>query len=227
MASRNRCTELKGRFFLASRSPSRKRLLSGLLRSSFPDLQLKFKAIDLDERELQRKFARHFRLQKSNWTLDRAKMLAQHLAHAKRTAGESKARKGDLVMGCDQVVWASGRLLGKPHSHSRAVRMLTRFSGCTIYLINGISLSRVVQSGQRVVSFVAEDVQLIQLNFAQISKCEIERVLKLDQPYESAGAFHFESHGANLLRSVKCDDPTGILGLPVMRVRRLLEMLDN
>lgn len=210
---------------LASRSLARRRLLSGLIRSSFPSVRLVLKPADVDERAIQRQFARASKIQKSKWSLSHAKKLAMALAQAKRESAELSARVGDLVLGCDQVVWSRGQIFGKPESHGRATKMLRSFSGRTVVLINAISLSRILGSKEQLVAVVQDDVQVIEMRFAELSKQEIERVLRLDRPYEAAGAFHFESHGANLLESVQCDDPTGIQGLSVMRLKRLLGRL--
>lgn len=217
------------RLRLASRSLARKRLLSGLIRSSFPNLRLVPSPVDVDERSIQRQFARALNIHRaqleSRWNLAQAKKLAIALAKAKRESAEPNARVGDLVLGCDQVVWSGGQIFGKPGSHGRAAKMLRIFSGRPVVLINAISLSLVLGTDEKFVSVVQDDIQVIELRFAELSKQEIERVLKLDLPYEAAGAFHFESHGANLLESVQCDDPTGIQGLPVMRLKRLIRRL--
>lgn len=206
------------RLCLASKSAARRRLIRGLLRSSFPEFVLQTCAVDLDERALQRTFARSRGISKTGWNLTRAKALALELAHAKRRAAERKVQVGHWVLGCDQVVLAHGQILGKPESHKRAVEMLKRFSGEKIVLVNAMSIGAMS-------IWAIEDVQVIEMRFATLSEAEIERVLRLDRPYGAAGSFHFESHGANLLRTVTCDDPTGIQGLPVMRLRKMIEVL--
>ncbi len=187
---------------------------------------MRARAVELDERGVQRRFARLRGIAKQEWTLARAKALALTLAQAKRSAAEAglKGRdlERDLVLGCDQVVLAKGQIFGKPGTHARAVKMLKGFSGEKIYLINAMSMRGSRADGK---ALVLDDVQVIEMRFSKLALSEIERVLRLDQPYAAAGSFHFESHGANLLKSVLCDDPTGIQGLPVMRLKALLSSL--
>lgn len=185
--------------------------------------------MDLDERAIQKKFAGTKGISGNGWTLPRAKALARLLSESKRAAAENELQAGELVLGCDQLVMARGQIFGKPGTHANAKKMLRGFSGEKIWLINSMSLGCMNVGARHVsrqrASFVLHDLQVIEMRFASLEDSEIERVLKLDTPYEAAGSFHFESHGANLLKSVICDDPTGIQGLPVMRLRSMIEML--
>lgn len=209
---------------LASQSLARRRLVKKLLRSGFTNYRLKVVKSLADERAEERKFRREFNLGKQITRRD-AKKMAQRLADVKRAQAivprnPDTAFEASLVIGCDQLLFfpqekdGRGVVLGKPGTHSRARTMLRKLSGRKAYLITAMSISR----GHKIRSFT----QVIELQFAMLSRAEIEEVLLLDRPYGAAGSFLFEAHGANLFESVKSDDPTGIQGISVMRLRRVL-----
>jgi len=212
MATRHRIERLKRRasrpLILASQSAARKKWLAKIVRARFPEIQIEIQPAHLDERavvreEMARAKTRDVRM---------AKKIAARLAREKALAVQA----GDLakeVLGSDQLLWLDGEILGKPGTAANARRMLAKCAGQTGYLVTSVALA-----GERVRVLT----QVNTLRFAKLDRASIARIVELDQPLACAGSFMFEEHGATLFDSVKTDDPTGIEGLSIMRVIRLL-----
>lgn len=214
------------RLFLASQSPARRRLVKSLLRTSFPNLRLRTVTTEIDERRCESLFRRKHRVAKQ-MTLSQAKKLVLHLADKKRENAVLPSKKPSefFVVGCDQMLFFSERgtrgiALGKPETHLRAQKMLRKLSGQRAYLLTAMSIECFGETSAA--GKTSHSLQLIEMHFATLSDAEIEEVLLLDRPYGCAGSFKFEGHGANLFKSVKCDDPTGIQGISLMRLRAAL-----
>lgn len=229
---------------LASQSPARRHLLTKLLRVSFPRARLLIRPAWLDEDGLLRKeFGPSSGRGAVKTTLDlkTARRMAATLARAKaeacrarglgknpsgkRTSNVGPAPKTRVaILGSDQLVFlphrlqAGGEILGKPGSNSEARRMLKKCSNRTAFLVTSVCVFTLARSSWK----ARVKTQVIQLEFASLSKEEITRIVALDKPSRCAGSFKFEEHGAALFRSVRTDDPTGIQGLPIMRVKELL-----
>lgn len=140
---------------------------------------------------------------------------------AERLAGE-KAREvaarfpEAVVIGSDQVADLDGEALGKPGTHEVAVRQLTRCSGRTVVFQTAV---RVVCRARGFDEGVRVPVQVV---FRRLSADEIDTYLRLEQPYDCAGSAKSEGLGIALLEALRGDDPTALVGLPLIATAALL-----
>ncbi len=121
-----------------------------------------------------------------------------------------------VVIGSDQVADLSGQPLGKPGEHERAVQQLRLMRGQTV--IFQTALAVVCQS----TGFEAVDLAEVRVVFRHLSDADIEAYLQAEKPYDCAGSAKSEGLGIVLLESIDNDDPTALVGLPLIRTARLL-----
>ena len=179
---------------LASTSPYRQALLARLR------LPFEVKAPAVDEAALPGEAAR-----------DTAVRLAE--AKARAVAPSCPAA---LVIGCDQVAALGGRSLGKPGSHDHAVAQLKAMRGNHVLFHTALA---VLNTGSGVLQ--AAEVPTTAW-FRDYSDGEIERYLALEQPYDCAGSARIEGLGIILVERVASDDPSALIGLPLMRLAAML-----
>ncbi len=141
--------------------------------------------------------------------------LALRLALAK--ARDVAARHPQaIVIGSDQVADLAGRPLGKPGTHERAVAQLRAMSGQSVVFQTALSVVCVVTG------FEQTDLAAVEVRFRTLNEGEIERYLRAEQPYDCAGSAKSEGLGIALLEAIHSDDPTALVGLPLIRTARLL-----
>lgn len=141
--------------------------------------------------------------------------LALRLASAK--AREVALRFPEaIVIGSDQVADLHGQPLGKPHTHERAIAQLSAMSGQQVVFHTAVAV--VCQAS----GFEAVTVAEIRTQFRDLTLAEIERYLLAEQPYDCAGSAKSEGLGISLLESIENDDPTALIGLPLIRTCHLL-----
>ncbi|GAA3991923.1 Maf family nucleotide pyrophosphatase [Comamonas faecalis] len=141
--------------------------------------------------------------------------LALRLALAKARAVAAQ-HPGAVVIGSDQVADLDGQPLGKPGNHERATAQLRRMSGKTV--IFQTALAVVCQA----TGFEQVDLAAVCVRFRALSDAEIERYLQAEQPYDCAGSAKSEGLGIALLDAIDSDDPTALIGLPLIRTCRML-----
>ena len=141
--------------------------------------------------------------------------LAQRLALAKAPAVAARHPQA-IVIGSDQVADLHGEPLGKPGDHARAVAQLQRMRGHTVVFQTALSVV-CEDSG-----FCASDLAAVRVRFRALSDAEIERYLVREQPYDCAGSAKSEGLGIALLEAIDSDDPTALVGLPLIRTCQLL-----
>lgn len=141
--------------------------------------------------------------------------LAQRLALEKARAVAARHPQ-DVVIGSDQVADLAGEPLGKPGDHARAVAQLQRMSGQRVVFQTALAVVR------RDTGFEAVDLAAVSVTFRTLSDAEIETYLRLDEPYDCAGSARSESLGVALLSAIDSDDPTALVGLPLIRTCALL-----
>ncbi len=141
--------------------------------------------------------------------------LALRLALAKAQA-VAALRPEAVVIGSDQVADLDGEPIGKPGTHERAVAQLQRLSGRRVVFQTALA---VVCAGT---GFAKAELAPVAVRFRELSAAEIERYLRLEQPYDCAGSAKCETLGIALLEAIDSDDPTALVGLPLIRTSRLL-----
>jgi septum formation protein len=142
--------------------------------------------------------------------------LAMRLALAKARAVAAAQVDDAVVIGSDQVADVDGESIGKPGNHERAVAQLRRMSGCSIVFQTAVAVVR------RATGFEQCLLAPVQVRFRDLSGDEIERYLRLEQPYDCAGSAKSETLGIALLSAIESDDPTALVGLPLIRTCGLL-----
>ena len=121
-----------------------------------------------------------------------------------------------VVIGSDQVADLAGQPLGKPGTHERATAQLRQMRGQTVVFQTAVAV--VCQA----TGFAQVDLAAVEVRFRDLSDAEIERYLHADQPYDCAGSAKSESLGITLLDAIHSDDPTALIGLPLIATARLL-----
>ncbi len=139
--------------------------------------------------------------------------LAQRLSVAKALAVSSDYPHA-IVIGSDQVATIDGEPIGKPGSYDRAHAQLQQLSGQTVQFHSALC----VTNGQRT---EVDDVVTV-CRFRTLSNDEIVAYLEREQPFDTAGSAKAESLGIALMESMRSDDPTAIIGLPLIALARML-----
>ena len=140
---------------------------------------------------------------------------ALRLAEAKARS-IATGRSGTLVIGSDQVADLDGRHVGKPGTHDAAVEQLKALSGRTVTFHTGVAVCD-ADSG-RCRSTLVDVVS----TFRNLSNLEIDDYLRREQPYDCAGAVKSERLGIALFERIVSDDPTALIGLPLIALIGLL-----
>ena len=144
--------------------------------------------------------------------------LAKHLARKKAEAIASNARDA-LVIGADQLAVLDGQVLGKPGDHARAIEQLLAASGKTVTFLTAVCILDPV--GRARYEHTDETI----VRFRQFDRRLAEAYLRHDEPYDCAGSFKLEGAGFVLFEAVRTDDPTALIGLPMIWVAdRLLQL---
>ena len=141
--------------------------------------------------------------------------LALRLALAKAQA-MAALQPDAVVIGSDQVADLAGEPLGKPGTHARATLQLQRMRGQRVVFQTAVAV--VCQA----TGFVQVDLAPVEVQFRTLNDAEIERYLLAEQPYDCAGSAKSEGLGISLLDAIHNDDPTALIGLPLIRTCRLL-----
>lgn len=180
---------------LGSSSPFRKELLSRL------QLPFETSSPDIDETAIEGELPQQ---------------LVERLAIGKAEE-VAKSFPAHLVIGSDQVAVNEGKILGKPGDFDNAVAQLSAASGKVVQFYTGLTLINsergTVQS--EVVPFV--------VHFRPLSEERIERYLQAEEPYNCAGSFKSEGLGITLFERLEGEDPSALMGLPLIRLVRMLE----
>lgn len=121
-----------------------------------------------------------------------------------------------LLIGSDQVAYAMGKQYGKPGTRERAVSQLTEMSGHCIVFHTAVALFDSANGSLKSACVPTE------VRFRNLSGEEIQRYVDADQPYNCAGSAKSESLGVALLEYMRGDDPTALIGLPLIALCRML-----
>ncbi len=122
-----------------------------------------------------------------------------------------------LIIGSDQVAVYNGTVVGKPHNHESAIAQLREASGRTVTLYTGLALINAATG------HVQSEVVPYQVTFRPLTDAQIESYLYKERPYSCAGSVKSEGLGIALLEKFDGDDPNTLIGLPLIRLVRMLE----
>jgi septum formation protein len=183
------------RLVLASTSAHRKALLERLA------LAFVVAAPQVDERPLGGEAS-------ADTALRLAALKAQSVRAAHRDA---------LIIGSDQVATSAGRLLGKPGDHANAARQLRSLSGKSADFHTAVALLDAA-SGRMQTAVVP-----CRVHFRQLDDARIESYLRREQPFDCAGSAKAEGLGIAPIARIETDDPTSLIGLPLIALSAMLE----
>ena len=142
-------------------------------------------------------------------------LLARRLALAKARA-VAALHPDAIVIGSDQVADLDGRSLGKPGSHQGATEQLRSMRGRAVVFHTAVAV--VCQA----TGFEAQDLAAVTVRFRDYSDAEIEAYLRAETPYDCAGSAKSEALGIALVSAMESDDPTALVGLPLIRLCAML-----
>lgn len=183
------------RLILASSSVYRRHLLERL--------QIPFLCIspDVDESALA-----------NEAPLDTARRLSIAKAHAVH-----QHNPDSVVIGSDQVAVCNDQAIGKPGSPEKAYEQLRFLSGKTVLFHTGVCLISPTSTHTDIVTTICQ--------FRPLSEQEIYTYLAIDAPYDTAGSAKAESLGIALMEYIRSDDPTAIIGLPMITLSHMLRTI--
>ena len=141
--------------------------------------------------------------------------LAERLALAKAKAVASQYPQA-IVIGSDQVADLNGQSLGKPGTHDKAVAQLRLMRGQTVIFQTAVAVV-CLETG-----FDQRSLAAVRVKFRDLTDEEIENYLRIEQPYDCAGSAKSEGLGIALLESIDSDDPTALVGLPLIRTCQMI-----
>lgn len=148
--------------------------------------------------------------------------LAVRLADAKAAAVAASfapaggAARDVVVIGSDQVAELDGLPLGKPLTHHKATAQLRAMSGRTVLFHTAVAVVRSATDQ------CWQAVDTVRVHMRPLSEQDIDTYLRLEQPYDCAGSAKVEGLGIVLIERIESDDPTALIGLPLITVTRLL-----
>jgi septum formation protein len=142
---------------------------------------------------------------------EQAGSLVSRLANSKALAAAMHF-PSSIIIGSDQLAFCNERIVGKPGNTANAIGQLLEFSGQTVNFLTAVSV-RCDDTSFEFSSTIATDVR-----FRVLSGDEIRRYVETDDPIDCAGSFKSEAGGVSLLHSMTSDDPTAIIGLPLIAV---------
>lgn len=189
---------------LASSSPYRRELLK---RLSVP---FSCQSPDIDESALPNEIP-----------TDTVVRLAQEKAYALKQIFPEH-----LIIGADQIAVHTDALINKPGDHKNAFRQLQGFSGQRVHFLTALCVLNTLHNR------LSSAVVSTEVYFRKLRDREIEQYLAYEQPYDCAGSFKAEGLGIALFEKINSDDPTAIIGLPMIKLSQILtehgyEIFDN
>ena len=142
---------------------------------------------------------------------------ALRLATLKARAVAARCPDDAVVIGSDQVADLNGMILGKPGNHARAKAQLQTMRGQTVRFHTAVCVKRVTTG------FEQAQVSTVSVRFRALNDEAIDTYLRLEQPYDCAGSAKCEGLGIVLLERIDSDDPTALVGLPLILTTGLLQ----
>lgn len=128
----------------------------------------------------------------------------------------AKRHQNALIIGSDQCSILNGVIRGKPGNHQMAVKQLNESSGQRVSFLCGLCLFDSHDETYQL------DLVPFHVDFRDLNKKEIESYLLAEQPYNCAGSFKSEGLGITLFKQLQGNDPTALVGLPLIRLSEML-----
>ncbi len=192
---------MKPRLILASTSPYRKELLQRL------NLPFGALAPRADEAPMKAAYLAKY----PTLNLELARNLAAELSLLK---AQSLAGEGEVVIGSNQICFHDGEILGKPGTEEKARSTLKKLAGRTHFLLTAVT---VLSKGK-----TSTWVQSSNLTMRPLADPEIAAYIEADRPLDCAGSYKLEAAGIGLMNAIESDDWTGIQGLPLLSLTKVL-----
>lgn len=145
--------------------------------------------------------------------------LAMRLAQEKALA-VAKLHPEAIIIGSDQVGDHNGSILGKPRNFDQAFQQLSAQSGQTIYFHSAVSVINTSENGELTKETRLNTTKVV---FKALTSQQIEHYLNIEKPFDCAGSFKSEGLGISLFASIDSDDPTSLIGLPLIEVCNILQ----
>lgn len=121
-----------------------------------------------------------------------------------------------LIIGSDQVAVLGEKILGKPGTHEGAIEQLQRCQGQAVTFYTGLCLLDSANGDYQI------DCVPFTVHFKTLSRRQIERYVEQEKPYDAAGSFKSEALGITLFERMQGEDPTALVGLPLIRLTSML-----
>ena len=182
------------KIILASSSPYRKELLKRL------DITFTTVSPEVNERYFQ------------------DELISDYVLRLAKTKAESVVSKNDnsLIIAADQALQCDKKILGKPGNYNKAKEQLIFMSNRSLTFYTGLCL---INTETKIIE---EDVVSFRVDFRKLTESEIKNYLVKEKPYDCAGSFKSEKLGISLLKKMNGDDPTALIGLPLIRLCKML-----
>ncbi len=182
------------KIILASSSPYRKELLKRL------DITFTTVSPEINERYFQ------------------DELISDYVLRLAKTKAESIVSKNDnsLIIAADQALQCDKKILGKPENYNKAKEQLILMSNRSLTFYTGLCL---INTETKIIE---EDVVSFRVDFRKLTESEIKNYLVKEKPYDCAGSFKSEKLGISLLKKMNGDDPTALIGLPLIRLCKML-----
>ena len=182
------------KIILASSSPYRKELLKRL------DITFTTVSPEVNERYFQ------------------DELISDYVLRLAKTKAESIVSKNDnsLIIAADQALQCDKKILGKPGNYNKAKEQLIFMSNRSLTFYTGLCL---INTETKIIE---EDVVSFRVDFRKLTESEIKNYLVKEKPYDCAGSFKSEKLGISLLKKMNGDDPTALIGLPLIRLCKML-----
>ena len=185
---------MQQKLVLGSTSPFRKELLERFCIDFTTD------APDIDETPLKNESPEGY---VKRLSLEKARVIATQHTNA-------------LIIGSDQCSILNGVIRGKPGNHENAIQQLTESSGKRVSFLTGLCLYDSSDNSYQL------DLVPFHVDFRTLNANEIESYLRAEEPYSCAGSFKSEGLGITLFKRLQGDDPTSLVGLPLIRLSEML-----
>ncbi|MFA6037047.1 MAG: nucleoside triphosphate pyrophosphatase [Legionellales bacterium] len=143
------------------------------------------------------------------------KELVLRLAVEKAQAVASKY-PNSLIIGCDQTAECEGIQLNKPHHFEAAIEQLKFVSGKKVQFISGLCVLNTVTHN------IQQHIEITDTYFKNLTQSQIEHYLKTEEPYECCGSIKSEGLGIALVEKIISEDPTSLIGMPMIALVRML-----